>query len=315
VGVPFTLLLAGLSIFGITTLSDLPKLVNASKEKAVNQMSEDIKQAQQNLKDRVNQDVAEQEKAAHKNVQDAILKAQKNIEQDLNSMVAAATKEGLRDVNQKVGALESKVSTVEVEARALREQLKTRIPTSRTAKPLTFSDFVALQKHADGLVGEGRLLSPEQRAQLVNMGISSGTVSEGDLVQVSGYLLDAHASRGKIPGISNSDFNLSLAERPDATRFDSIIVKMIPQNRPPEWNLPILSMVAEAKKKVLIRGQLFYENLHRVNNDPNNARMADPKRVSLWEIHPITAFFVCDQTGQDCDPTQPDQWSSVKKAD
>jgi hypothetical protein len=37
-----------------------------------------------------------------------------------------------------------------------------------------------------------------------------------------------------------------------------------------------------------------------VNNDPNHPIGGQPKRVSLWEVHPITKFFVCTKAGNNC---------------
>jgi hypothetical protein len=53
-------------------------------------------------------------------------------------------------------------------------------------------------------------------------------------------------------------------------------------------------------------GGLTYDNEHLVNGDAQHPKSGQPKRISLWEIHPITAFYVCG-TGT-CDPARTEQW-------
>ena len=54
-------------------------------------------------------------------------------------------------------------------------------------------------------------------------------------------------------------------------------------------------------------GGLTYDNEHLVNADPQNPKGGQPKRLSLWEIHPITAFLLCRRTNG-CDATHPEDW-------
>ena len=66
---------------------------------------------------------------------------------------------------------------------------------------------------------------------------------------------------------------------------------------------------------VRVRGQLFFDNHHKVNSDPNHNIANQPKRMSLWEVHPITAFDVCTKTtcAIDSDGWQPlAEWKGSK---
>ena len=58
-------------------------------------------------------------------------------------------------------------------------------------------------------------------------------------------------------------------------------------------------------------GQLLYDNMHRVNDDPENDQSGQPKRFSLWEIHRITAVGVCKR--DDCDAKVDDDWTPLEK--
>lgn len=65
-----------------------------------------------------------------------------------------------------------------------------------------------------------------------------------------------------------------------------------------------------AAKHVLIIDGLMYDNEHFVNDNPASPKGTQPKRFSLWEIHPVTAFYVCP-AGDWCDPTQLGQWQTL----
>lgn len=61
---------------------------------------------------------------------------------------------------------------------------------------------------------------------------------------------------------------------------------------------------------MIVRGQRFYDNKHRVNDDPDHELHGQPKRFSLREVHPITEFFVCMR--ENCDPTEVDQGTPLQ---
>lgn len=59
-----------------------------------------------------------------------------------------------------------------------------------------------------------------------------------------------------------------------------------------------------------VRGRLFYDTEHVVNKDPSHPRDSEPKRITLWEIHPVTELLTCDQ-GDACDPDNDGHWTRV----
>ena len=100
-----------------------------------------------------------------------------------------------------------------------------------------------------------------------------------------------------------------MTEAKNGSEFDAIVVEMIPQDRPANWTS---DNVATLRGKVLlIEGGLFYDNLHFVNSDPSNPVHNQPKRFSLWEIHPITSVKVCrNETADQCDPSRDSDWTA-----
>jgi hypothetical protein len=56
-------------------------------------------------------------------------------------------------------------------------------------------------------------------------------------------------------------------------------------------------------------GGVTYDNEHFVNADPKHNKKNQPARMSLWEVHPITAFLVCESGS--CDPAPHAQWTAL----
>lgn len=64
-------------------------------------------------------------------------------------------------------------------------------------------------------------------------------------------------------------------------------------------------------RRLLIRGGLFYDSAHMVNTDENST-IRQPKRFTLWEIHPITAVLMCKRQNNRCDPDVAADWTALK---
>jgi hypothetical protein len=202
-------------------------------------------------------------------------------------------------------------------AHALVNQRKRTVPGPGAAVSLSFDDFTTLQSEAAALVGEKRGLSRTARAKLQHLNTSSRPVTEGDLVEVTGFIVGTpHANKGEsvncgLPGVPNNDFHITLARRWDDTEYEGIVAEMIPQDRPVNWSTDNLRSVAHAHRQVLVRGQLFYDNAHAVNGDPDNDLPGQPKRFALWEVHPVAEFLVCRTEAGGCDASDPADWREL----
>jgi hypothetical protein len=85
---------------------------------------------------------------------------------------------------------------------------------------------------------------------------------------------------------------------------------MIPQlDRPVGWDAPALRKLRDQRLQVLVIGGLTYDNEHLVNDDSTHPKTAQPKRISLWEIHPITQFYVCEVAS--CSPANHGEWTTL----
>jgi uncharacterized protein YgiM (DUF1202 family) len=194
---------------------------------------------------------------------------------------------------------------------AILNSTKRRLPSGANARTLTFADLKNLQQRASDLVGQHNELTQAERDSLANLPVSAGTVREGSMVKVTGFLaqgLDPHANSGgesvncKLTGTEKNDFHISVVEKAVDDEFKGIVVEMIPQDRNAAWTLAKLKSIKQQKKRILVIGALFYDNIHIVNNDPNHSIGGQPKRTSLWEVHPITKFFVCTKATNNCSP-------------
>lgn len=195
---------------------------------------------------------------------------------------------------------------------ALLNTVKRRAPSATTARTLTFASLRNLQQKANNLVGQHNQLTQAERDSLVNLSISGGTVSEGRLVKLRGFLaagLGPHANSGGesvncgLTGDAQNDFHIPVVENSGDDEFKGIVVEMIPQGRNPGWTLAKLKTIRQQGKRILVIGALFYDNIHLVNEDPTHPIEKQPKRFSLWEIHPITSFLVCTRVTNNCSAT------------
>jgi hypothetical protein len=197
---------------------------------------------------------------------------------------------------------------------ALANATKKRPPIGTEPIVLSFQDFASLQQQATDLVDMGQELDAGQRAHLADLQVAAGAVQEGSLVRVMAGLSDGtpHPNSGESVNCNrhepeNNDFHISVTATPGDTEFNGIVVEMIPQDRPAAWTIKRLKNLKG--KMLLIDGALFYDNLHFINSDADNPLQGQPKRFSLWEIHPVTSVKVCKVQASQCKPDRPSQWA------
>ena len=214
---------------------------------------------------------------------------------------------------------------------ALANTLKRRQLAEEGVSPtlLTFDDLHQIQdealKRVDDTAGD---LTLDQRAELHDLALvsSSGQVSEGDLVQVMGFVVGTpHPNTGEsvncgLHGEANNDFHISISSDPISSfsspresEFSAFVVEMIPQNRPDGWTLQRLGVQRDEEHAILVTGQLFYDNLHHPNGDSSHPLSGQPRRFALWEIHPVSSFKVCTLPNNGCSPGKPDGWVPLEQ--
>ncbi len=176
------------------------------------------------------------------------------------------------------------------------------------AQKVSYQELIDLQTEAE----KANLpQSLTDRAVLEKMG-------EGKYVSYVAVIRNAHYSdvgQGEavncnIPGESTNDIHIVLMPDPkDTDECHSTTAEISPHFRPPSWTPSNLNGLG---KPVRIQGHLFYDGSHtpcKGSSRPN------PKRASLWEIHPVYLLEVCHMTDLDqCrNSTNPADWVPLDK--
>ncbi len=143
-------------------------------------------------------------------------------------------------------------------------------------------------------------------------------LGEGKYVSYIGFVKDAHYSdvnageavNCNIPGNDTNDIHIVLMPNTtDTDECDSTTAEMSPHYRPPSWT-PENILKASAGHPIRVQGHLFYDGSHTpctASSRPN------PKRKSLWEVHPVYSFEICSQTTiAECQGSAA-QWTSLEK--
>jgi hypothetical protein len=126
-------------------------------------------------------------------------------------------------------------------------------------------------------------------------------LGEGKYVSYVAFIKDAHYSdvtageavNCNIPGNESNDIHIVLMpSTTDADECHSTTAEMSPHYRPPSWT-PDNIVKASAGHPVRVQGHLFYDGSHA---PCSGSSRPNPKRASLWEVHPVYSFEVCTQT-------------------
>lgn len=191
---------------------------------------------------------------------------------------------------------------------------------------MTIAMFEQLQKAvASNLsVNFGPTGPTTNRAPLTALG-------EGKLVTLKAFVLIARQEggesvncKGSVPDdplfhdIHISFVNAANKPKPGDTKpimnqkeCTGIVGEMSPHHRPVEWTADNVNKVARAGVLVRIAGQQFFDSSHVpcTNGVPVES---NPKRISLWEIHPICNFEVCVSNCNGAGTWQPlTQWAAT----
>jgi hypothetical protein len=193
-------------------------------------------------------------------------------------------------------------------SRGVLNEVKRNIPTGSTPMMLDFADIDMLQHQAEGLVERtSDRITAKARAKLRALPLGDRHVGEGDLVEMVGFLVGkirvnaGESANCYLKGAANNDFNVYYAPSPEMPVKRALVAEIIPQSRPKEWTVRRLRQAAG--HRVLIMGQLMFDSHHAMSED---------SRMSLWEIHPVTRFLICQRPSNDCDPSHEDQWQTLE---
>ncbi len=207
---------------------------------------------------------------------------------------------------------------------AEQNQVKNSFCATGSPMTVTFADLAKWQKDVEqnNDINFGNNGPTKDRAPLKELG-------EGKLVQLIAFVLVARPEGGESVNCGHDfdqltnkdsfhDIHISLVEtkklasatgkvQKAANECQGIVAEMIPHHRPVAWTAQKVQQVAAAHVKVRVTGQLFFDSSHVPCADGQPVA-SNPKRISLWEIHPVYEFEVCAENC-DAEPT----WVPLEK--
>jgi hypothetical protein len=188
---------------------------------------------------------------------------------------------------------------------------------------MTYKMFVDLQKEAvkqnipHGRRGSQELL-PEDRRVLKNfLKVGTRRIGEGDVVRYVGFMSNPRFSnKGKGESVNchgpheeDNDIHIDLVRDPSEVACVSVTAEMSPHYRPHIWDANVLQQITD--RPVRVTGQLFFDASHTPCTGPNDTK-TNPKRVSVWEIHPVYHFEVCkSKTLAACPANDDSKWDHL----
>lgn len=177
---------------------------------------------------------------------------------------------------------------------------------------LTFADYAPLQAAAVQKLGE-HYTPPADRSVLHDLVTLHGTkVGEGDVVRLVAYVDrarysdvgDGESVNCHLKNDGNNDVHIPLVETKGDDECTSVTAEISPHFRPTSWTVKNLN---DLTVPVRITGQLFFDGSHK---PCSGDKVENPKRRSVWEIHPVYAVEVCKTAGH-CDASKDSQWIAL----
>jgi hypothetical protein len=148
-------------------------------------------------------------------------------------------------------------------------------------------------------------------------------LGEGKLVTLKAFVLIARQEGPESVNCEKNvpdhplfhDIHISLVASADVTdECAGVVAEMSPHHRPDAWIHGNVEQVANQKLMVRVTGHLYFDSSHFPCSNGQGAGEGNPKRVSLWEIHPIYKFEVCTGNCDGAGTWVPlDEWVKQKK--
>lgn len=203
-------------------------------------------------------------------------------------------------------------------AKALEDEAKNNFCADR--KIMTAVDFNIL-KEMQKQAPEKSQLSRSRQALHDFFRVGARKIGEGSVVRLKAFVKEAHISdcedgeevNCKQKGVAHNDFHIPLVDPTvsnprDQDECTSVTAEMSPHFRPAAWSQ--IDLKTPVRNPVRVTGPLFFDDSHEPCTVQNGKLTGpNPRRISLWEIHPVYALEVCAKE----DPAQCDAHSNSRK--
>lgn len=181
-------------------------------------------------------------------------------------------------------------------AEGLQDQAKNNFCTGASTAPISLAQIASLQTAVEKITSIPKGSPPASRTALVGLGEGNVVVFEGFVFEARQECKETVNCSAQVPNKNAyHDIHISLIDAPKTSTTNEcsgFVAEMIPHFRPPQWTACSVNGVASKGLRVRVTGQQFFDGSHLPckNGAPVGT---EPKRVSLWEIHPIYKFEVC----------------------
>ncbi|MGA8763323.1 MAG: hypothetical protein WB562_10705 [Candidatus Sulfotelmatobacter sp.] len=156
---------------------------------------------------------------------------------------------------------------------------------------------------------------PQDRSVLRKLSSNAGSIGEGTVVRIVAFVISAHPSNVgsgesvncKRKDAESNDIHIVLGKNSNQDEeCSSVTAEMSPHFRPDTWTPD--NMNHNNARLFRFTGHLFFDASHKPcsgSTGPN------PKRSSLWEIHPVYAVEICGDTRNDCKVDSDQNWIAL----
>lgn len=199
---------------------------------------------------------------------------------------------------------------------AAQNQAKNNFCAANAPVNIDFDVLHQLQQEAASVTtfgGDQEL--PQDRSVLRHLPTKVGDIGEGTVVRIVAFVINAHPSNvgsgesvncKQKPAESN-DIHIVLGQNSNQDdECSSVTAEMSPHFRPDTWTPD--NMNQNNARLFRFTGQLFFDASHKPctgSTGPN------PKRSSLWEIHPVYGVEICGDTGNNCKVDSDQNWIAL----
>lgn len=155
--------------------------------------------------------------------------------------------------------------------------------------------------------------------------VTNGSYHEGQLVRLAAFVhLAKYSNTSKKkdgtggenvncdrPGKPPNDLHIVLVPAQNKVETESVTAEASPHFRPAEWTDDDLNHFRDHLFR--FTGQLFLDTSHTACG-PGSPKGCTPKRISVWEVHPVYAIEICESTdASTCQPKATNGWVSLEE--
>ncbi|MGE5074113.1 MAG: hypothetical protein ACM3MF_11850 [Anaerolineae bacterium] len=181
---------------------------------------------------------------------------------------------------------------------------------------VNFAVLRQLQEEAAAAVTFGSIPQlPKDRSPIKSLPSPVGEIGEGRVVRIAAFVIDAHPSdigngesvNCNTPGAPSNDIHIVMGENSNHDDdCSSAVAEITPHFRPAAWVAKSLTQNNEHLFR--FTGQLMFDAAHRICSGTSKP---NPKRSTLWEIHPVYAVDVCMDPGNNCTVDKEAGWVAL----